>query len=235
MNRKYTVDISSYDAFRKATFGKLYDVDSAFGHQCWDAAALLWIQLTPPRNLSSGGTGAARGCWEVVSARNINAGTEFELITDVTKIKRGDIIVFGTGLGKYGHIGFTDEDFDPGKSIIATYSQNQGGTAGQGQAAAFSVVSYRTSALIGAFRFKAWQTQRETRYRIVINHPTKEIADIALDELIKTGFNTARQEQSGGKFKTVVYGNETFTNKSRAEKGVDTVKSRGYNAVIEEC
>jgi hypothetical protein len=103
------------------------------------------------------------------------------------------------------------------------------------QAAAFSVVSYRTSALIGAFRFKAWQTQRETRYRIVINHPTKKIADTALDELIKAGFNTARQEQSSGKFKTIMYGDVTFTSKSRAEKGVDTVKARGYNAVIEEC
>ena len=195
MTRKYTVDISSYDTFRKATFGKLYDVDDAFGHQCWDAAALLWIQLTPPRRLSSGGTGSARGCWEVLSARNTNAGAEFELITDVTKIKRGDIIVFGRGLGQHGHIGFADEDYKT--PSISTYSQNQGGTNGVGQAAAFSVRAYRSDALIGAFRFKTWQTQRQVRYRIVAFDLAtgRERAEKALESVQRAGFNGAFIEE----------------------------------------
>ncbi|MCL2036392.1 MAG: hypothetical protein FWG83_03280 [Oscillospiraceae bacterium] len=155
---KYTVNISSYDAFRKDTFGKLFDTDNAYGSQCFDAADLLWRQLKTtqpdgsPRRLRATG-GAAMGAWDV-SVRATNAGTEFDIIADVTKIKRGDVIVFGTKLGAYGHIGFADEDYKT--PAISTYSQNQGGTNGVGQAAAFTVRSYTSAGLIGAFRFKAW-------------------------------------------------------------------------------
>ena len=104
-----------------------------------------------------GRTGAARGIWEEKTARARNAGTEFELITDVTKIKRGDVIVFGSKLGSYGHIGYADEDYPTSKSsTIACYSQNQGGSNGAGQAAAFCVKRCNKAALIGAFRYKAW-------------------------------------------------------------------------------
>jgi hypothetical protein len=151
---KYKIDISSYDNFRAATLGKLYDVDNAYGYQCYDAACLLWTQLNPPRMLKCGTTGAARGAWEVEAARKENAGDEFDIITDVTKIKRGDIVVFGQGLGYYGHIGFADEDYSGG--MLAVYSQNQGGTSGVGPAAAFSVMRWRSAALIGAFRYKKW-------------------------------------------------------------------------------
>jgi hypothetical protein len=150
---KYTVDISSYDTFRAATFGKQFDIDNAYGNQCWDGAALLWQQLG--RSLSAGGTGAAYGTFAVETARKTNAGSDFEIITDIKQIKRGDIIVYGQTLGKYGHIGFADEDY-PTAAKINTFGENQGGTDGKGTASAFSVKSYSKTAIIGAFRFKKW-------------------------------------------------------------------------------
>jgi hypothetical protein len=172
MTAKYKIDITSYDNFRAATFGKLYDVDNAYGYQCYDAACLLWTQLTPPRMLKCGSTGAARGAWEIDAARKENAGEEFDLIFDVKKIKRGDIVVFDKVLGYYGHIGFADEDYSGG--TLAVYSQNQGGSSGVGAAAAFSVMRWRTEGLIGAFRYRRWA-------QILTMPVTKTISDIAFD------------------------------------------------------
>jgi hypothetical protein len=148
---KYKVDITSYDKFRAATLGKCYDIDGAFGAQCWDGAALLWQQLG--RSLLSG-DGSAKGCW--LLKKSDNAGKDFDVIADKTKIRRGDVVIFGTGIGKYGHICFADADYDPKKSTLACYGENQGGTSGKGQASAFCVKNYNAGWILGAFRLKKW-------------------------------------------------------------------------------
>jgi hypothetical protein len=165
------VDISSYDNFRRATFGKKYDTDGAFGYQCFDAADLLWRNISMlQRNGNSrlgrlrSSNGSAHGAWNgvirtgenreaitPVNSNTYNARVGFDLITDVRKIKRGDVIVFGTGLGQHGHIGFADSDWN--SSRIDCYSQNQGGSQTRAQ---FSVVSYASRHLIGAFRYREW-------------------------------------------------------------------------------
>lgn len=144
------VNVSSYDSFRSAVLGNGYDVDNAYGFQCYDGAAVQLYSATG-RKLSTGGTGAARGCWEVVSARNYNAGSEYELITDKTQIKRGDIIVWSMN-SKWGHIGFADQDYNG--NYIKVLGQNQ---VGDGSGYPFTIANISLATFLGAFRYKNWK------------------------------------------------------------------------------
>jgi hypothetical protein len=193
---KYTVNTSSYDSFKAATTGKRFDVDGCYGAQCWDGAALLWQQLG--RNLSTGGTGSARGCWEVESARKTNAGSDFELIPEPKNIKRGDVVVFGKNFSTHGHICFADMDY-PKSGKLKCFGQNQDGT--QGVKGNFKVCEYGTSCLIGAFRFKKWVSAAKP----VVPAPATLVTNVAT--LVKTVSTTAfkvgdkvKIKQSAGKY-----------------------------------
>jgi len=149
------VDVSSYDAFKRAVLGNGYDVDGAYSFQCYDGAAVQ-LYSTTGRKLSTGGTGAARGCWEVVSARTYNAGSEYDLIGNKTQIKRGDMIVWSMNT-RWGHIGFADEDYN-GSGYIKVLGQNQ---KGDGSGYPFTVISLSLATFLGAFRYKPWAVQPE--------------------------------------------------------------------------
>ena len=145
----YSVPYGTYDEFRNTVNGKGYDCDGSYGAQCWDGADLLWMQLG--RFLSTGGTGAARGCW--TAAKDANAGNDFTLIYDKNSVKRGDVVVFNCGT--YGHIGFADANYDGG-AYIRLLGQNQGGTAYPSGGASFNVINMSMATFLGAFRFKKW-------------------------------------------------------------------------------
>ena len=148
--KQYQVSIESYDAFRSQTIGNQYDIDDEYGYQCWDGAALLWQQLG--RGLSTGGTKGAHGCWDVESARNQNAGSDFLLIYNFSDVKRGDVVVMlNSTENQYGHICFADEDYQ-GTVKLKIYGQNQNGNS------AFSVMTHHSigNYFLGAFRFKRW-------------------------------------------------------------------------------
>lgn len=151
----YSVPITNYAAFRAAVLGKGYDIDGYYGFQCWDGAALLWQQL----GLSLiTGNGCASGCWTL--KKDVNKYGEFELITDKTKIKKGDVLVFSTG--QYGHIGFADADYSNPNSI-ALLGQNQGGSPkGAAGGAGFNVINMSLATFLGAFRYKGWKTTTPT-------------------------------------------------------------------------
>lgn len=140
----YSVPIDSYDSFRNAVMGHGYDCDGCYSYQCWDGACLLWMQLG--RWLSTGGTGAARGCWE--PARCENAGGDFELITNKNDIRRGDIVVFSCGT--YGHIGYADANYDGG-AYVRLLGQNQSSDM------KFCVINMSMATFMGAFRYKGWK------------------------------------------------------------------------------
>lgn len=156
------VNVSSYDAFRNVVNGNGYDVDGAYSNQCYDGAAVMLYSATG-RKLSTGGTGAARGCWEVASARKFNAGTEFELITDKTKIKRGDML-FWTNNSRWGHVAFADEDYN-GSNYLKVLGENQ---KGDGSGYPFTVINMSLSTFLGAFRYKEWAK--------VVEVPTRPVA-----------------------------------------------------------
>ena len=148
--RGAVVTTSSPDAFRNAVIGKGFDIDGWYGWQCWDAAALFWYSAVG-RSCSTGGTGAARGCWE--AARSVNAGTEFELITDRNKIQKGDWLVFGGT--QWGHIGMAMSG-NLG-NYVKLLSENQGvGAANKNGGYAFSEINMSLSNFLGAFRLKKW-------------------------------------------------------------------------------
>lgn len=144
----YPVSIGSYDQFRAQVIGKGFNLDDAYGAQCWDGASLLWQQLG--RTLQTG-NGCAYGCWTL--KRDANAGSNFELITNKANVKRGDVVVFQGG--QYGHIGFADENYQGG-TYIKLLGQNQGGAAYPGGGSAFNVINMSMTGFLGAFRFKGW-------------------------------------------------------------------------------
>lgn len=175
----YVVDISSYDVFRTQVLERGYDIDESYGYQCWDGCALLWQQLG--RSLLTGRDNA-RGCW--TRCRSENAGTDFELITDVTKIKRGMVLVFGTG--EYGHIGFADEDYH-GSNYIRLLGQNQGGTpVGAAGGAGFNVINMSLATFLGAFAYKPWLSGQNTA-KPAQSTPTITTKDPVKSETIKKG------------------------------------------------
>lgn len=144
----YPISIGSYDQFRAQVIGKGFNLDDAYGAQCWDGASLLWQQLG--RTLQTG-NGCAYGCWTL--KRDANAGSNFELITNKANVKRGDVVVFQGG--QYGHIGFADENYQGG-AYIKLLGQNQGGAAYPGGGSAFNVINMSMAGFLGAFRFKGW-------------------------------------------------------------------------------
>ncbi len=153
--KTYAIGTSSYDVFRSQTIGKEFDVDNAYGVQCVDGAGVLWQQFG--RSLSTGGTGGARGCWEVESARKANAGTEFSLVYSINDVKRGDVVVmYNPSENQYGHICFADEDYK-GNGALSIYGQNQNGTK------AFNVFNHKSFAkyFLGGFRLKKWENMYE--------------------------------------------------------------------------
>lgn len=140
----YSVPINTYSEFRNAVMGKGYDIDGAYSYQCWDGSCLLWTQIG--RYLYTG-DGTARGCWTL--KRNENAGNDFDLITDKTKIKRGDVLFFDGG--QYGHTGYADEDYN-GTNAIKLLGQNQSADM------KFCVINMSLATFLGAMRFKKWKT-----------------------------------------------------------------------------
>lgn len=146
----YNLPISSYDSFRNAVNGKGYNVDGAYGAQCWDGCALLWQQLGS--NLITG-NGCASGCWTL--KRDVNTGTNFVQVANREDVKRGDVVVFS--MGEFGHIGFADEDYN-GSGCIKLLGQNQGGVAYPGGGSNFNIINCSMATFLGAFRYKQWNS-----------------------------------------------------------------------------
>ena len=138
----YVVPHDTYEHFRNAVMSKGFDLDGQYSYQCWDGACLLWQQIG--RWLYTG-NGCASGCWTL--KRDVNAGSDFELIYDKRQIKRGDVLVFSCG--QYGHIGYADEDYN-GTEYIKLLGQNQSADM------KFCVINMNLGTFLGAFRFKQW-------------------------------------------------------------------------------
>lgn len=145
------VNHASYQQFRDATLGNGYNVDGAYGNQCWDICALLWWQYG--LTLYTGPRGIAEECWTV--SRDRNAVAPFAAIYDVTQIKRGDCVVFaGTSQFTTGHIAFADQDYIIGVNRMNFLGQNQG----QGTSAPSNIANLPLDNFLGAFRNTDWET-----------------------------------------------------------------------------
>lgn len=142
------VPTDNWQVFRNAVIGHGYDVDGYYNDQCWDGAALFWLNAVG-RSFSTGGTGAARGGWE--AARAVNAGTEFDTITDRNAIQPGDWLVFGGS--QWGHVGMAVSGNLGG--YVRLLGQNQ---TGHGNGAPFNEINMNLGNFLGAFRLKRWHS-----------------------------------------------------------------------------
>lgn len=132
--------------FKNATFGSCIDTDGAYGSQCWDLANLFWKNYAG-RGFNTCGTGAAKGtiqngCWQK------NAGSEFEMIWDKTKLQAGDWVIISNGT--WGHVGVALGGYNNG--YVALLGTNQGGTACAGGGASANVINMGLNSFAGAFR-----------------------------------------------------------------------------------
>ena len=143
----------SFDEWRSATIGNMYDVDGWYSGQCWDYCALCYYQYGLPLVTKAGG-GVAKDCWNI--SRAINSRPPFQAIEGVQNIKRGDILVFGGGYA--GHICFADEDYN-GTMRLDCLGQNQG-TDGSGGLA--NVMNLSLSDFLGIFRNTEWDGSSPT-------------------------------------------------------------------------
>lgn len=155
---------STYDAWKSAVNGNGYDADGYYGCQCWDLCAEFWYNLGFPRGYpvtQTGGNGSAWMCWTY--SKDINKGDKFDLIYNLSDVKRGDVIVWdGTTSYPDGHIGFADEDYN-GSGSIAVLGQNQGsgGTpppiSHPNGGTTANVKTLGTLGFLGAFRYREWE------------------------------------------------------------------------------
>lgn len=155
---------STYDAWKSAVNGNGYDADGYYGCQCWDLCAEFWYNLGFPRGYpvtQTGGNGSAWMCWTY--SKDINKGDKFDLIYNLSDVKRGDVIVWdGTTSYPDGHIGFADEDYN-GSGSIAVLGQNQGsgGTpppiSHPNGGTTANVKTLSTIGFLGAFRYREWE------------------------------------------------------------------------------
>ena len=140
---------ATYQDFRDATLGNGYNVDKAYGNQCWDFCALLWWQYG--LTLHTGPKGWASECWTV--SRTLNAVPPFTQVTSISDIKRGDCVVFkGTSNYPTGHIAFADENYKDGMTRMNFLGQNQG----QGSLNPSNIANISLANFIGAFRNSNW-------------------------------------------------------------------------------
>lgn len=134
--------------FIKATIGRRYDLDgwpTDQRFQCWDYGDYFWVNQVGRSLITKfGGMASVRDCWNV--SRKVNAGNDFELITDKTKLKKGDWVIFNAGGD--GHIGIVKSVVKPGVSVMLQ-GENQGSTY-------VNVINRSLSDFLGAFRLKAW-------------------------------------------------------------------------------
>ena len=167
------VQHETYLAWKNATNGNGYDVDSTYGCQCWDFASLFWYNV-------GFGTGYpllngvnAYTMWDRRYENISHNGVQvFDLVTNINDIQQGDIMVFNANqYNPFGHVGFADQDFaswtpDPSQPYeFPVLSENNGGYPDPAGGAYVNIHGYDYRLFLGAFRYKEW-------VRPVPPHPT---------------------------------------------------------------
>ena len=170
----------TYLAWRNATNGNGYDVDSTYGCQCWDFASLFWYNV-------GFGTGYpllnglnAYTMWDRRYENMSHNGVQvFDLVTNINDVQQGDIMVYGPNQANpFGHVAFADQDFaswtpDPSQPYeFPVLSENNGGYPDPAGGAYVNIHGYDYRLFLGAFRYKEWE--RPTPTPTVTRKPIKK-------------------------------------------------------------
>lgn len=142
------VDTSTPSAFINATLGGCYNIDGYYDEQCWDYAALFFLNYAG-HTFYTCGSGAAKGaivdgCWQK------NAGNEFTMIWDARQLQAGDIVVFNNG--QFGHVGFATGSYNNGYITLAGQNQGGGLCPGSTMGARVNIINISLKYFAGAFR-----------------------------------------------------------------------------------
>lgn len=152
------------DILARAAQGLGYDYDGYYGYQCWDLGANWYAIIGLSFRTKNSYTGAGGDdsyvytTWTYQPAFQNNSQPPMIAITDVTLIKRGDMVIWGAEgtIAISGHNGFADEDYNNGKTTLRTLGQNQ-------QDPNFLTGHIPTlndlpkQGILGAFRYSAWE------------------------------------------------------------------------------
>lgn len=154
-NWKYgTNTYASLDEWKaRYPIGASVNVDCTYGCTCWDYASAFWRSQVN-RNLETGNS-MAWGTW--VNKRAVNAGTEFETLTDWMSIRPGDWVVWG--MSGTGHIAMAMSCAESPTGAIIFWQQSGDGTTGGSpifRSAETQILG--ANRFLGAFRFKNWKT-----------------------------------------------------------------------------
>ena len=107
--------------------------------------------------LQTGSQGYAYEIW--TESKIVNAGNQFDLIYNLSEVKKGDLVILDKGRftsDVSGHDAFADEDYN-GTTTMRLLGQNQENpnpTTGH----VVTVDSMSVSKFLGAFRFKQWHS-----------------------------------------------------------------------------
>lgn len=160
-----TVTVASYAAFKAVVNNNGWDLDEAYGDQCYDLAFLLWYSIGYPQVWPvNGGTHLAKDIWtERETNKSYNGTQYFDLIYNLNDVKQGDVLIYdSTPYNEAGHVGLADEDYstwhanNPSSYEFPILSENNGGTPYSGGGAYANIHGYDTRLFLGAFRYKSW-------------------------------------------------------------------------------
>ena len=129
--------------WRDMTIGKQYDIDGAYGPQCWDYFAYFVKYFGLPISTYCALTKKACDLWRLKDQYGYS--TYFEYITDPSKLQIGDWVIWD--------IGSSHPD-----SHIAMFMSSNGGPVELGQNQGYPYVTEKTTTwdMLGAFRFRSW-------------------------------------------------------------------------------
>lgn len=115
--------MTTYEQIKNKLYGRAFDIDKAFGNQCWDGYAQYEKELGYPyANCTA--TGYVRDIWEQRATNGM-----LKNHVEVTVMQAGDIAVFKPcSATPYSHIAIFDHDAGGGYGWFL--GQNQGGNNG---------------------------------------------------------------------------------------------------------
>jgi len=150
----FAIDISTPWTVMAALNGKCVTMGNPYGSQCVNTTNVI-AENQVGYWMSTCGTGAARGIWDCA---DYNARGGYELITDPTQLRPGDLFV--TWGGEFGHTGMVAGYYNNG--YVPVFSTNQGGAACAEGGSAANTINLSMATFSGAFRWHGWDSLFET-------------------------------------------------------------------------
>ena len=128
--------------WRDMTIGKQYDIDGAYGPQCWDYFAYFVKYFGLPLDTKCSITGYVCDLWRLKDQYGYS--TYFEYITDPSRLQIGDWVIWDRGSSH-------------SNSHVAMMTSNGGPVElGQNQGYPYVTEKPTTWDMLGAFRFRSW-------------------------------------------------------------------------------